>query len=189
MLDIPRRRITDHLGIQQPQLREDDGTHNTSISSLSGGEVGAHYYQQQQHHQLASTYPPPILEWKSPEDTKDETNDSAATDQFAFAEPVHSKLFLDDDMYGYSDDDDSDHAPAIGGSVGRTRLDFNLVLGGDDPDDMRDGKSSLCAIVLISVRQFQAHTAFQISTQGHPKHHCLVASIRLIFPVRLSRNV
>lgn len=168
------RRITDQLGhLQQPQLLRDDdgGTHNTSMSSLSGDHMI--FYQQQQHPQPASSsYPPPpprILEWKSPvEETKDETtqddscccgcddDDATATDQLAFAEPVHSKLFLDEDMYGYSDDDDDNNnddnhnnnnndddsadAPLVRGAVGRTRLDFNLVVGKEDHDnDQEDG--------------------------------------------------
>ena len=100
------------------QSRDDDaGTQNTSISSLSADG---------RPHQRTNEHPPAILEWKQPEGS----------------EPaVHTRLFLDDDNFGYSDDETADSQGRD--IVGRTRLNFNMILspsGKDAAEEKYQGK-------------------------------------------------
>ena len=91
------------------QSRDDDGTQNTSISSLSADG----------HHHMApvpGALPPTILDLHPPH------HDSEDADSIR---PIHAKLFAEDEDFGYSDDDDSQSSPARD-IVGRTRLNFNL---------------------------------------------------------------
>jgi len=111
------------------QSRDDDGTQNTSISSLS---ADGH-----QHMALApgGLVPPTILNLHAP---SDENN---------LNRPIHANLFADDDddeEFGYSDDEDADQEDDgnegegdLAGQqdvaqpdaiVGRTRLNFNAVM-------------------------------------------------------------
>lgn len=114
------------------QSRDDDGTHNTSISSLSA--EGGH-----QHMAMppgASSLPPStILDMHTAErDTSVEEEDANR--------PIHAKLFAEDEELGYSDDDDDEGQNPLanmnhrsgGGDenlVKRTRLNFNSVLSPD----------------------------------------------------------
>lgn len=96
------------------QSRDDDGTQNTSISSLSADG----------HHHMApvpGALPPTILDLHPPH------NDLEDADS---GRPIHAKLFAEDEDFGYSDDDDSQSSPARD-IVGRTRLNFNTVLSPD----------------------------------------------------------
>jgi hypothetical protein len=103
------------------QSRDDDGTQNTSISSLSA-EGG--------HHRLPlppGSHPPAILELNS--------QDARGSEDLE--EPFHGQLFSDED-FGYSEDDDSADSPARG-VVTRTRLNFNMILSpaSNDEEDNR----------------------------------------------------
>ena len=111
--------------IESNLSRDDDGTHNTSISSLSG--EGGHLLAP-----AGPEEPPSILELKSKPSTE--------SDDIAEA-PIHASLFLeddDDDNFGYSDDESADSP--VRGIVGRTRLNFNMALSPHDNDANRDGK-------------------------------------------------
>lgn len=78
-------------------------------------------------HTRTNEHPPSsILEWKEPEGS-----DPA----------VHTRLFLDDDNFGYSDDETADSP--VRDIVGRTRLNFNMVLsppGKDAAEEKYQGK-------------------------------------------------
>lgn len=102
--------------------RDDDGTHNSSISSWSadGGQHMAY---------SVPSVPPTVLEWKSPANE----DDMDMEDIGDAAQDVHAKLFMENDEYGDDDENLSD-------TVGRTRLNFNLVLS---PDQDGPGASSL----------------------------------------------
>jgi hypothetical protein len=113
------------------QSRDDDGnTHNTSISSLSGD--GGHRRRRSTTGLGGDNndeLPPAILEWKSRQGgSADETDAHPVTS-------IHQQLFSDEDNFGYSDDDDDDdfgpESPGHG-LVGRTRLNFNMVLSPED---------------------------------------------------------
>jgi len=96
------------------QSRDDDGTQNTSISSLSADG----------HHHMApvpGALPPTILDLH-PRHNDPDDNDSVR--------PIHAKLFAEDEEFGYSEDDESQSSPARD-TVGRTRLNFNTVLSPD----------------------------------------------------------
>lgn len=95
------------------QSRDDDGTQNTSISSLSA--EGHH-----QHLQPApGSLPPPILHLDSRAQGGEHEDDDSLR-------PVHARLFTDDEHFGYSDDDTA-QSP-VRDIVGRTRLNFNTVV-------------------------------------------------------------
>ena len=97
------------------QSRDDDGTQNTSISSLSAD--GNH-----QHLAPApGALPPTILDLHPPL-LGDYDNDSM--------KPIHAKLFAEDEEFGYSDDDET-ASSSVRDIVGRTRLNFNTVLSPD----------------------------------------------------------
>lgn len=108
------------------QSRDDDGTHNTSISSLSA-EGGHHHLPL-----VPGSHPPALLELNPQHATGAEDMDDHDE-----AIPVHTQLFSDDDNFGYSDDDSVDSP--VRGIVGRTRLDFNMVLSpaSDEPANVR----------------------------------------------------
>jgi hypothetical protein len=111
------------------QSRDDDGTQNTSISSLSDGG--------QQQTQSASNKPPSVLEWKNRQEVISQNVDHDE------GGPVHAQLFPDEENFGYSDsDDDSTASPVLRGIVGRTRLNFNMVLTppGHDAKEAQKGK-------------------------------------------------
>ena len=102
------------------QSRDDDGTQNTSISSLSA--------EGHQHMTLApgSLVPPTILDIHAPATADEEDPDR----------PVHAN----DEEFGYSDDDDDDEDDFAENDMqkepqeiiaGRTRLNFNAVLSPD----------------------------------------------------------
>jgi hypothetical protein len=100
------------------QCKDDDGTHNTSISSLSA--EGGHHLPQQ-----SDSRPPAVLE----------LNPLIATTSEAFVSdgyPTHARLFPYEENFGYSDDDDSVDSP-IRGNVGRTRLNFNMLSSPESP--------------------------------------------------------
>lgn len=95
------------------QSRDDDGTQNTSISSLSA----------EGHHHMAAVpgaLPPTILDIHPPLDEEDDTDS---------IRPIHAKLFAEDEDFGYSEDDSE--ASPVTDVVGRTRLNFNTVLTPD----------------------------------------------------------
>ena len=102
------------------QLKDDDGTHNTSISSLSG-DGGVQI--------LAATNPPAVLEWKCNPDVASHVETGG---------PAHARLFRDDDNFGDSDDDSS--ASPVHGIVGRTRLNFNLLLTPPETDAKQEAR-------------------------------------------------
>ncbi len=105
------------------QSRDDDGTQNTSISSLSA---------EGQHHMtlVPGALPPTILDIHPPPHEEHDTDS---------LRPIHAKLFADDEDFGYSDDD-SESSPARE-IVGRTRLNFNNVLS-PDKEGKQAGTSS-----------------------------------------------
>ena len=117
------------------QSRDDDaGTQNTSISSLSADG---------RPHQGTNEHPPSILEWKQPEGS-----DSA----------VHTRLFLDDDNFGYSDDETADSP--VRDIVGRTRLNFNMVLsppGKDAAEEKYQGKIRTLDVLTGALRSSFTH--------------------------------
>lgn len=117
------------------QSRDDDaGTQNTSISSLS---ADGH------PHSRTNEHPPSILEWKQPEGS-----DPA----------VHTRLFLDDDNFGYSDDETADSP--VREIVGRTRLNFNMVLsppGKDAAEEKYQGKISALYVFTGALRSSYTH--------------------------------
>ena len=109
------------------QSRDDDGTQNTSISSLSG--EGGHHHHLPLH---PGTHPPSILELGA-----------EGVDR-----PVHGQLFPDED-FGYSDDDSTD-SPGRG-LVGRTgtRLNFNMVMSPKRyHDEGKRASGTLCCAML-----------------------------------------
>ena len=125
-------------------LKDDDGTHNTSISSLSG-EGGA------QH--LTATNPPAVLEWKcKPE--------GIAPDDLEESGPAHAQLFPHEDNFGYSDEDaDDSSASPVREIVGRTRLNFNLVLtppGNDVKQEPKQDQGKLTAVGSLLCLHFRA---------------------------------
>jgi membrane-associated tyrosine/threonine-specific cdc2-inhibitory kinase len=122
--DSVRKRMSfveSNTGNEANQSREDDQTHNTSISSLSV-DCGHHHLPP-----APGSYPPAILELNSQRASEVLYEDSAR--------PVHAKLFSDEDNFGYSDDDSTDSP--VCGIVERTRLNFNMVLS---PQDEENGK-------------------------------------------------
>ena len=102
------------------QCRDDDGTQNTSISSLSA-DAG------HQVSQPGLAEPPSILEWKSRQGT--------GLDEL---EEGDGQLGIEDNYFGYSDDD-STESP-VRQMVGRTRLNFNMVLS--PPNNTEKQKAS-----------------------------------------------
>jgi serine/threonine protein kinase len=97
------------------QSRDDDGTQNTSISSLSADG----------HHHMApvpGALPPTILDLHPPHNDVDDADS---------VRPIHAKLFAEEEDFGYSDDDDDSQSSPARDIVGRTRLNFNTVLSPD----------------------------------------------------------
>jgi membrane-associated tyrosine/threonine-specific cdc2-inhibitory kinase len=102
------------------QSRDDEGTHNTSISSLSAD--GGHHFP------IHADRPPALLELK--------TAGTKASEGFAdggdhHMGPSHAQLFQYEENFGCSDDDDMDSP--MRGDVGRTRLNFNMLLSPTSP--------------------------------------------------------
>ena len=100
------------LHLSRNSSQDDDGTHNSSISSLSADV----------HREIAPpSILPKVLEWKSPEDASlhaDGKHDEATEARLGVASSVHAKLF--------PDDEDMVESPGAG-QVSRTRLDFNRM--------------------------------------------------------------
>ena len=133
------------------QSRDDEGTHNTSISSLSA--EGGH-----QHLPLApGTHPPAILELNK-------MNERASG---GVEVQGHPQLF-DDEDFGYSDDESAD--PAVKGLVGRTRLNFNMVLSPDRNDE--DGG-------VRAYGEYRFAKASKINLKGL-RSHCILEGGRLM---------
>ena len=109
------------------QSRDDDGTHNTSISSLSA--EGAHQLQPNTEAQR----PPAVLEL---------TAQVESNKGFEDADQIETNrtqpLFPYEENFGYSDDD-TVGSPLIG-NVGRTRLNFNELSPINDPKKGTAGK-------------------------------------------------
>jgi membrane-associated tyrosine/threonine-specific cdc2-inhibitory kinase len=104
------------------QSRDDEGTHNTSISSLSAD--GGHHFP------IHADRPPALLELK--------TADKKSSEGFAdggehHLGPSHAQLFQYEENFGYSDDDEMDSP--IRGDIGRTRLNFNMLLSPTSPQN------------------------------------------------------
>lgn len=93
------------------QSRDDEGTQNTSISSLSA--EGHHQHLQA----VPGALPPTILDIHPPQPQEEKDQDEDR--------PVHARLFADEENFGYSDDDTT-QSP-LNDTVGRTRLNFNTV--------------------------------------------------------------
>jgi hypothetical protein len=139
--DSVRKRMSfgDALGLDESnQSRDDDGTHNTSISSLSADG----------HTHLA--LPP----GKHLPETCLYTLGNDHDDR-----PVHTQLFSGDDNFGYSDDD-TIQSPARE-VVGRTRLNFNMVLSPDrndlGPKGGTDSGKLVCTSRFLVFPQNSAH--------------------------------
>jgi len=137
------------LHLLQSSSRDDECTQNTSISSMS---QDGH----QQHMPSVSgapSVPPTVLEWTDPVDVdvdvsfnNNDKNDTITTEHEDEQEgrrldPVHTKLFTEeDDMYDYSDDNSTNGSSPLG--MGRTRLNFNLVLSPNRKVDGEEDKNS-----------------------------------------------
>eukprot|EP00934_Nitzschia_sp_Nitz4_P005228 Nitzschia sp. Nitz4//scaffold41_size133979//10262//13661//NITZ4_003327-RA/size133979-snap-gene-0.115-mRNA-1//-1//CDS//3329551410//5218//frame0 len=121
--DSVRKRMpfTDPIS-ETNQSRDDEGTQNTSISSLSG--------EGQQHLLPTSSFlPPSILRLDSQSAEKDDS-----------ARPLHARLFADDEQFGYSDDETT-KSPARD-AVCRTRLNFNTAASPNVEDPKSNNKGT-----------------------------------------------
>lgn len=130
------------------QSREEEGTHNSSLSSWSGD--GGPLLPSTTTTNAVPSFPPPVLEWKSPHEVGRLVLGRKENTDLLQSEPRHaasSRVFSQDkEGYGYRDDDDDEdsfQSPLGGSQVTRTRLNFNLVLGsGAEGDDDKKGPTN-----------------------------------------------
>eukprot|EP00521_Asterionellopsis_glacialis_P008589 CAMPEP_0195286336 /NCGR_PEP_ID=MMETSP0707-20130614/3836_1 /TAXON_ID=33640 /ORGANISM="Asterionellopsis glacialis, Strain CCMP134" /LENGTH=1234 /DNA_ID=CAMNT_0040345969 /DNA_START=389 /DNA_END=4093 /DNA_ORIENTATION=- len=149
MAGTRRAVVNQPLHLLASTSRDDECTQNTSISSMS---QDGH----QQHMPSvagAPSVPPTVLEWTDPVEVdvdvsfhNNDKNDTITTEHEEEQDnrrpdPVHTKLFTEeDDIYDYSDDNSTNGTSPLG--MGRTRLNFNLVLspnrGVDDGEESNE---------------------------------------------------